>query len=423
MWVHARGSLPTTSRHRPRAPPHRAGRQRRRGRSCEAQSHRLPGPDGSLRPLSHRDRLLIRLQRHVQLVCGREPSLGSFLKAPGHNLDEATRKARVEAPQRFGLIHRESQQQRGHGLASKRLDTAHRPIEHHPHRPDICPGIDVCGPRRLFGRHVLRRPHDDVRPSATSPRFLGELRDPEIHEFDQHSARFRLMEEHILRFEIAVDNTRSVGRREAFEGLPNDQNCELGVDASLGLEQLGEALSDEHLHHDVGPQRRLPQIEDVANMWVSDPPSGGRLVLKTVQRPRVPSVLGVHDLDGDVLPNPEVFGHPNRAHATLSKLPNEAEAVVEQPPRQREQPAGGRADQHRLGVDGPAVRTGLLRLPGVAHGGARYNTPHPVLLRGPKDLPRCLRNVPGVPPSVAHVQNTCRWRARRSGSTPVVPVA
>ena len=299
--------------------------------------------------------------------------VGLLAHAPTDDLDQAAGHVGRELIERRRLLVGDVHQRGRERLPDERIPPRERPVEDHAHRPDVGARVDLRGTLGLLGRHVLGRAHQHAHAGLAGVLALGELRDAEVHQLDQQPPRLGLVQEDVLGLEVAVDDALLVCGGEPDQRLPNDHHDHARLDPPAALDdELGKVAAVQHLHHDVRPEWRATEIEDVADMLAADAAGGGGLVAEAGQHALVPRELHVHQLDGDGALDQRVLGLPHRAHAALAELPHEAKLVVEHAALEGNQPLGVGTQQHVVGVLLAAVRArGQVR---GRHRWASYST-------------------------------------------------
>src|SRR5690606_17689547 len=105
--------------------------------------------------------------------------------------------------------------------------------------------------------------------------------DPEIEQLRPAAPRHRrgrgmpplsrLLDEHVLRLEIAMENSLVVRRRERRENLSNERGELLKRHRAVALQALGERLADEELHDQIrAALGGAAEVEDLADVGVVD---------------------------------------------------------------------------------------------------------------------------------------------------------
>ena len=132
----------------------------------------------------------------------------------------------------FSLLN--SRNQIGGKSSGERLFAGDRFVEHHTHRVDVGPQIDIAGVLELLGCHVGGR--SEGHPLAGQPalRILRRSRNPEIHQFNLAP----LGEQDVGRLDVAVDHPAVVGVFEGQAGLIQNVQCHLVRQVPFAADQL-----------------------------------------------------------------------------------------------------------------------------------------------------------------------------------------
>ena len=359
----------------------RARDRRGRGVECEARARALEGH-----------------QRLGERGGGGEAAGGLALQAASDDLGEAGGRLGDVVLDRGRVVATQRREAVRDVVAGEQLHAGDRLVEDHADRPQVGAGVDGRGPLDLLGRHVVRRSH---RHAGLRLRGVGELRDPEVHQLDQPLPADRPAQEDVLGLQVAMDDAGAVRRVEARERLADDPHREPGVEAAMGLDQVGQRAALEQLHDDVRPDLTLAEVEDIADIRAPDPPGRGGLVAKARQQLGVPGVARVHQLDRHRAMNQRVGRLPHARHPPVADPPVEPELAAEQAPLQRQHDAVVGALQPLLReyaattATRPQGRRDSVRLRGSGHRGAVY-TSRPGDLHPDADLPRMLENEPAA---------------------------
>ena len=149
-------------------------------------------------------------------------------------------------------------------------------------------------------------------------------------------------EEEVLRLDVAMHDAALVRRAERARRLPRDvEHARLGQRA-VALDQLGQALPVEVLHHhERAPVLGRARVGDVDDVLVADRRRQPRLLHEPLRHFRAIEVLVAQHLDRDRLATADVRRLVDRAHAAFADLARQPIAI-------RERVAHQRIDRRRL---------------------------------------------------------------------------
>jgi hypothetical protein len=124
-------------------------------------------------------------------------------------------------------------------------------------------------------------------------------------------------EEDVVRLQIAVNDASVVRHREPGRDLARERRRRaLGHDP--GADPGAQALALEQLHHDVGAAiTGAPEVDQLDHARVPDRCDRARLVEEPSLDRLVREVLGVEDLDGDLVAEHPVLPHVDGGHTSL----------------------------------------------------------------------------------------------------------
>src|SRR5439155_7650534 len=113
-------------------------------------------------------------------------------------------------------------------------------------------------------------------------------------------------------------------------------------------QKLGEVASLEKIHGDVEPAVvELPQVEHVDDVRMLDATSADRLAMEANDHVRTLRVLGLQNLQGDLLFDCFLHASINVAHAPFAELPQDAIAPGDELPDERVSYIAGRCVRER----------------------------------------------------------------------------
>ncbi len=126
----------------------------------------------------------------------------------------------------------------------RRTPRAHR-VQHAPQAEQVGAGIDGVS-LRLFGRHVLRRAgHFAGAGHADVIHGPGEAEVGDLHPLDA------VLQQDVRRFDVAVDETLLVGRRQSRRDLPADAEDLFQFQRPLTVDLFLQRLAVDELHHQI----------------------------------------------------------------------------------------------------------------------------------------------------------------------------
>jgi hypothetical protein len=225
-----------------------------------------------------------------------------------------------------------------------------------PQGVDVDAGVEGVVAARLLRRHVERRAQDHAglgqarRVGLAGVGLPQRLRDAEVDDLDEVLV-LAAEQEDVVGFDVAVDDALGVGGAERRGDLPGDVGDPGLGQRALAVEQLGQRLTLEELHHDEGPAVvGLAEVGDVDDVLVADRRRQPGLLLEARDHLLLARVLVEQDLDRDPLADERVGRLVDRAHAALADLAGHHVAARQ-----------GRADQIFLGLMAahPRRRLGL----------------------------------------------------------------
>ena len=172
-----------------------------------------------------------------------------------------------------------------------------------------------------------------------------------------------------------MDDTRSVCRRESLCHLSNNRQGFAGGHSAFALKSLMECFAVQQLHRQEGDVLRshgvVKQIENPANVRVRYFSSKVNFTLETFHCLGGAGNLGTYGLQCHALPQLEILGFINVAHAAPGDEPHNSEAAGQKTPLGKTRRGGnagcaanhGRADtRHHLGGKNPQIGEHVSRI-------------------------------------------------------------
>jgi hypothetical protein len=264
----------------------------------------MPESDVAQHVLEQRRQLVRRLHA---LVVGRE--------AAPHDRAHRLREVRRQLVDRLRRHGADVDDERGEAVAFVWPGAGEALEHHHAERPDVRARVGRGRRARLLRAHVPRRAED--RAGARGHVVAGELADAEVeHLREREAGRAVLVQEHVRRLDVAVDDADGVRRGERLRRVEQDREEVLHADRRIGVERVAEGHPVEQLHDEVEDAVvHLPDVEHVDDVRVVDLRRGARLAREALARVLVRGRVRVHELDREVAAGARVDRAPDLAHA------------------------------------------------------------------------------------------------------------
>ena len=203
-----------------------------------------------------------------------------------------------------GQLAKEMLRQHAHErVALVRHLTGDALVENDPKRVHIHTVVQVLS-GGLFGRHVFGRSenHAGFREFTTRSSIgfdVAHLRDAEIDDLDEVGHTVSRGEKDVLGLDVAVHDALFVGRRTARGNTEGrSRHARSGSIVDVPPEHVGEVLALEELHDEVaGAARRLAEIRDIDDVFVTDAGRALGLLAKTGNHLGAPGQVVTKDLD------------------------------------------------------------------------------------------------------------------------------
>jgi hypothetical protein len=169
-------------------------------------------------------------------------------------------------------------------------------------------------------------------------RAIGDFGDAEIEDFHEVHGFVALDEEHVLRFEVPMDDPGVVRCAERTAYLNGDMNRPLLGHAPCDINCVDEVKPLEALHHEIGRAViQLAEVADVYDVLITDSRRALGFAPEPRQHLRVSRVLSAKHLDGKRLVEARMRDPIDQAHPSLAEQGLDAVALIDRP---TEQPLG-----------------------------------------------------------------------------------
>ena len=199
--------------------------------------------------------------------------------------------------------------------AYERREARHHLIEHRPERPHVGPRVRV--PRfalRLFGRHVLGRPHHDARARELLV-GLHLLREAKVHHHRPAIGR----DDDVPGFQVAVDDpllVRVVGR---IGNILQNGDCAARRELAF-CDELRERPTLDEVHREVVPALLHVELMDRDDVGVAQARGGGSLLEEAFHLLVGGSLAGDENFQRDDTVQLRVVRLVDDAHPAASEL-------------------------------------------------------------------------------------------------------
>ena len=199
-------------------------------------------------------------------------------------------------------------------LSREREPAGREEVQHRTEREEVSTLVAVAA-FDLFRRHVPRRA-EDLTGRREALR-VDHLRDAEVRQL--HASR--LVDQHVLRLHVAVNDAFRVGRRERLgEGDPEARN-HLRWDVGALVRELPEGRPGEELCGDVALAVVFPtEIVNLEDRWMMEPRDAPGLPGEPRARLSRLLQMGMQDFDRDVAIEHGVAGTVDGGHAAMADL-------------------------------------------------------------------------------------------------------
>ena len=176
--------------------------------------------------------------------------------------------------------------------------------------------IDVARPLDLLRRHVRHRADDLL--GAGESQIVGclaeQLGQTEVGDF--HPAA--LVEQDVLRFDVAVDDAFFVSELQGVADLRDDLQG-LGRLELAGPQCLADVDAVHELHDEIIDVADMPEVMHADDVGMVELRKRFGFAGKAIGKPGVEADIGRENLDGDEAIERLLPGFVDRAHAALTK--------------------------------------------------------------------------------------------------------
>ncbi len=160
--------------------------------------------------------------------------------------------------------------------------------------------------------------------------IVVELRNPEIEDLGEVGVLVLFDENHVLGFDVAVNDSRAMGVVERTQDMTADVQSALPVEALLPFEQVGKQDAVQQLEHHVkGAVRELAEVGDFDAVRVVDATDGKRLPLEALGDLVDFADLGVQELERQGPLNRNVLRKVDAPHPAGAEHPGNPVARIQ----------------------------------------------------------------------------------------------
>ena len=163
----------------------------------------------------------------------------------------------------------------------------------------------------LFRRHVSRRTCTDLAvPDPLCPACYAKVSNADLSAPVEHD---------VGRFQVAVQNTRSMGSSKPQADLARGFVCLVKRESADSLEHRGELLAVHVLHRQEVGAIGFPDVEGAADVRVRDLAGKSDLVAEAGQPGTIRRQVRFQELDGYGLIECQILGAVHNAHGAATK--------------------------------------------------------------------------------------------------------
>ena len=186
---------------------------------------------------------------------------------------------------------------------------------------------------KLLGRHVGGRAVADLGAGE----LVGDGGEAEVHD-DEVAA---LVHHDVLRLEVAVDDAAVVRGGESGAELARGLQRLVAGQPADAREQRGEIFAVHVFHRDERRAVYLADVEHAADVGMRNQAGDADLAVEALEQPRIARRLFGEELERDRLPEREIGGAVDFAHAAAPEQSENAVAAAQQRARQEAALVGG----------------------------------------------------------------------------------
>jgi hypothetical protein len=185
--------------------------------------------------------------------------------------------------------------------------------QHDPDGVDVGALVDDAAADRLLGRHVVRRPDDDVGLRRVAAGGAAQPREAEVEDPHVLAGADLLGDHDVRRLDVAVGDPLRVRVREARDDLAGERERAHGQQRAL-VHDLPQGAAGDELHHQVRRALPDPEVDDRDAVRVGELAHHPGLALEPREELRVVGVRRVEELDRDELADGDALGLVDDAH-------------------------------------------------------------------------------------------------------------
>ncbi len=187
----------------------------------------------------------------------------------------------------------------------------------------VAPAVDLAVTFALFRRHVVRRADHVARyRERLGTERLGE---PEVGE---HEPARRLLQHHVLRFHVPVNDAVPVRVSESRGRLPQVLQRDIHLQRARLAQDLPEAGPFDERHGEERKPVALVDGEDGYDVRMIQLTRSARLVLEALHDLRVLGEQRRQHLEGDLAIERDLVGEVHACHPSVSDLTEDLELTA-----------------------------------------------------------------------------------------------
>ncbi len=151
-----------------------------------------------------------------------------------------------------------------------------------------------------------------------------QLGDPEVEDLEQVRSIFAPADEQVVWLEVAVDDPDLVGGSDTAAGLRDQVRGAGDRHSTFALEERGQALADQVLHHDVRrPIVGDPEVDRRHHIVILKGAGGLRLVLEAGEDVAPLAQIAAQEFDREAPAHHRVLRFVDDPHAPLGEQPDD----------------------------------------------------------------------------------------------------